>query len=164
MTFDETPEDAILACGVVAELDVPMRRQVEQTAAGFRGQDAAFARWAAGYGVIAHDPLTQTRIHDLVRALVSQGLIADAATAYSRLEAADRLANAAMWLVVHMTYARPCFGSTPRRQSRNTPLMRFSRINRSSRVPRACARSCRNKLLARACDRTTRMASSGSTA
>jgi phosphoketolase len=106
MTFDETPEDAILACGVVAELDAPMRRQVEQTAAGFRGQDAAFARWAAGYGVIAHDPLTQTRIHDLVRALVSQGLIADAATAYSRLEAADRLANAAMWLVVHMTYAR----------------------------------------------------------
>ena len=106
MTHDETPEDALLACGVVAELDAPAQRQIERTASGYRAQDPAFARWAAGYGVISHDPLTQTRIHALVRALVSEGRIADTATAYSRLEAADRLASAAMWLVVHMTYAR----------------------------------------------------------
>lgn len=104
--FDQTPEDRLLACGVVAELDAPTRRQIEHAACGYRARDPAFAHWADGYGVIAHDPLTQVRMHALVRALVSDGLIADTATAYSRLQAADRLASAAMWLVVHMTYAR----------------------------------------------------------
>src|SRR5690606_37970412 len=38
--------------------------------------------------------------------LVSQGRVPDAAFVFDVLAAADRLANAAMWLVVHMTYAQ----------------------------------------------------------
>lgn len=106
MTYDETPEEAVLACGVSDELDPPLRRQIEAVAASYRAADPAFAHWAAGYGVIVHDPLTQTRIQALVKTLVAEGLVPDAATAYRRLAAADRLASAAMWLVVHMTYAR----------------------------------------------------------
>jgi len=106
MTYDATPEEAVLACGVSSELDPPVRRQIEAAAAGCRAQDPAFAQWAAGYGVIVHDPLTQTRIHALVKTLVAEGLVPDTTTAYRRLVAADRVASAALWLVVHMTYAR----------------------------------------------------------
>jgi len=106
MTYDETPEEVVLACGVSSELDPPLQRQIEAAAGSYRAADPAFAHWAAGYGVILHDPLTQTRIHTLVKTLVAEGLVPDAATAYRRLAAADRLASAAMWLVVQMTYAR----------------------------------------------------------
>ena len=106
MTYDETPEELVLACGVNSELDPPLRRQIEASAASCRAADPAFAHWAAGYGVIVHDPLTQARIHALVKTLVAEGTVPDAGTAYRRLAAADRLACAAMWLVVHMTYAR----------------------------------------------------------
>lgn len=106
MTYDETPEEVVLACGVSSELDPPLKRQIETAAASCRAADPAFAHWAAGYGVIFHDPLTQARIHALVKTLVAEGLVPDAATAYRRLAAADRLASAAIWLVVHMTYAR----------------------------------------------------------
>jgi hypothetical protein len=106
MTFEETPEERLLACGTSSELDPPQRRQVEADAARHRAQEPLFADWAAGYGVIAHDALTQTRIHALVRTLVAQGALANMETGYRRLMAADRLASASLWLVVHMTYAR----------------------------------------------------------
>lgn len=106
MTYDEILEEGLLAYGIGSELDPPMRRRIEAAAAGYRAADPAFAQWAAGYGVIVHDPLTQTRIHALVKTLVAEGSVPDAATAYRRLAAVDRLASAAMWLVTHMTYVR----------------------------------------------------------
>lgn len=106
MTYDETPEEQILACGTCSELDPPLQRQIEAEAARRRAQDPLFAQWAAGYGVIGHDALTQTRVHALIRTLVADRVLPDAETGYRRLIATDRLASAALWLVVHMTYAK----------------------------------------------------------
>lgn len=106
MIYDETPEETVLACGTSKELDAPLRRRVEDEASLRRAREPDFAHWAAGYGAIVHDALTQVRIHALIKNLVDQGSLADAATGYRRLAAADRLASAAMWLVVHMTYAQ----------------------------------------------------------
>lgn len=106
MTFDETPEERVWACGISNELDPPMRRKVEAEAAHCRASDPAFAEWAAGYGVIVHDPLTQIRIHSLIQTLLTEGTLPDADTGYRRLMAADRVGSAGLWLVVHMTYAR----------------------------------------------------------
>lgn len=78
----------------------------DQRAARLCESDADFAHWATGHGVIAHAPLTRLRAHAMVAALVARGRLPDAATGYARLEAADRVANAGMWLVAHMTYAR----------------------------------------------------------
>lgn len=106
MTAGTTADDALLACGTVHDLDRPLRDRIEADAARHRASDTAFAEWAAGYGVIVHDPLTQTRIHSLVHALVAEGVLPDAATGYRRLHATDLLASAGLWLVAHMTYAR----------------------------------------------------------
>lgn len=72
----------------------------------YRESDPAFAQWAAGYGVIRHAPHTQLRIFELAQLLVAQGRAASAAHVYRLLSAADRVASAAMWLTVHMTYAQ----------------------------------------------------------
>jgi phosphoketolase len=61
--------------------------------------DAPFERWRAGAGVIRHRRPTQERVHALVASLGDPD-------AWELLAAADRVANAAMWLVVHQTYAR----------------------------------------------------------
>lgn len=106
MSRDEMPEEGLMAYGIGSELDPSTRGRIEAAAAGYRAADPAFAHWAAGYGVVIHDPLTQARIHALAKTLVEDGSVPDAATAYRRLAAADRLASAAMWLVAHMTYAR----------------------------------------------------------
>ena len=62
-----------------------------------------FARWAAGYGAIRHSPSTRARVRAMVRALPIR---AGAPSAWEVLHAADRIASAGMWLVVHETYAR----------------------------------------------------------
>ncbi len=82
------------------------RYRIEALAGLYRQSDAAFAAWAAGYGVISHDPLTQIRVRGMVDELVAAGAVADAAAAYRMLSAADRIASAGLWLVAHMTYAR----------------------------------------------------------
>ena len=81
------------------------RHKTNARARIYRQHDPHFAEWAKGCGVITHDPLTQVRIHDMVSLMVESGLVKAPETAYRRLAAADRIANAAMWLVVHMTYA-----------------------------------------------------------
>jgi phosphoketolase len=60
--------------------------------------DDDFERWRAGRGAIRHRRETQER----VRALGARGR----EDTWALFEAADRVANAAMWLVVHQTYAR----------------------------------------------------------
>ncbi len=93
-------------CGTAGQLGDVRRHRVEDLAAAYRQADLEFAHWAAGYGVIQHDPLTQLRVREMVEELVALGHIPDANAAWTRLAAADRLTSAGMWLVAHMTYAR----------------------------------------------------------
>ncbi|WP_066340780.1 xylulose 5-phosphate 3-epimerase [Azohydromonas lata] len=72
----------------------------------FREAEPEFARWARGFGPIAHNDLTQLRVHDLAQVLVAGGHAPDDVSVYRILWAADRIAAAGMWLTVHMTYAR----------------------------------------------------------
>lgn len=63
-------------------------------------------RWLSGHGPIAHHDETVSRIETLVPHLVAEGLVADEATLYTLLAAADRLSCMAMNVVAHMTYSR----------------------------------------------------------
>lgn len=87
-------------------METPETHRIEERAALYRHQSTAFAEWAAGYGVIRHDDLTQVRIYEMADLLHQQEKVEDTDTVYRILAAADRIASAAMWLVVHMTYAR----------------------------------------------------------
>lgn len=80
--------------------------RIRERAALYRKQSPAFARWAAGYGMIRHEDITQVRIYRMADLLRVRGLVKEVDGVYRALAAADRIANAAMWLVVHMTYAR----------------------------------------------------------
>lgn len=62
-------------------------------------------RWAEGYGVIRHSIETQARIFEMVESLKAMGIQYRDAI-FDILWAADRVASAAMWIVVHETYAR----------------------------------------------------------
>ncbi|MFE0500020.1 xylulose 5-phosphate 3-epimerase [Lysobacter soli] len=88
----------------VAGLPTHERERVGHEAASLRA-DPAFARWAAGYGVIGHDDLTQVRVHAMLEEIVRSGDLPDSSTGLVRLAAADRVASAGLWLVAHMTYA-----------------------------------------------------------
>ncbi|HUF93881.1 MAG TPA: hypothetical protein VMR23_16015, partial [Candidatus Limnocylindria bacterium] len=59
------------------------------------------AAWAAGYGAIRHTSLTQRRVRAMADSLASP--------VWEVLHAADRVASAGMWLVVHETYARSVY-------------------------------------------------------
>ncbi|GLK53478.1 MULTISPECIES: phosphoketolase family protein [Alphaproteobacteria] len=79
---------------------------VRAKAGEYRAHDKRFAEWAEGYGVISHDPLTQCRVYELANELVSLGQLPDRSAVLDLFIAADRVASAGMWLVVHMTYAK----------------------------------------------------------
>jgi phosphoketolase len=59
--------------------------------------------WALGYGVIQHHPNTQVWVKKIIDSLVQKGQ--DQKYLINLFIAADRIASAAMWLVVHETYA-----------------------------------------------------------
>jgi phosphoketolase len=80
--------------------------QARQAAARRRAEDPAFARWAKGYGVIRHTDVTQARIGDLENRLAQENIPGDGVPFFDLLHALDRVTSAAMWLVVHETYAR----------------------------------------------------------
>lgn len=86
-------------------LDVVDRRRVADRAALYRKSDTQFAAWARGLSVIEHSDLTQVRIFELADLLVRRGTVPSTAWIFETLIAADRVTSAAMWLVVHMTYA-----------------------------------------------------------
>src|SRR5437588_10818538 len=65
--------------------------------------DVDFDRWRAGAGAIRHRGETQARIQGLLATSLGRPEV------WELLQAADRLANAAMWLVVHQTYARTVY-------------------------------------------------------
>ena len=91
--------------GTVATLPPALRSRIVAEAADLRAASPAFAHWAAGHGPVVHDALTQWRLHELVERLVRAGGVSYE-DAFARCAAADRLASAGLWLVVHMTYAR----------------------------------------------------------
>lgn len=64
-----------------------------------------FNVWSQGCGQVKHQQESQERLWNLIREL-DQENICDIDTAVSLLKAADTLCNTAMWLTVHMTYAK----------------------------------------------------------
>src|SRR5690625_4339784 len=95
-----------LNCCTADQLSAAERQRILELADAHRQADPAFAHWAAGYGVIRHDPLTQLRVRQMVEELVALRRTPDAGTAWQRLAAADRVTSAGMWLVAHMTYSQ----------------------------------------------------------
>lgn len=67
---------------------------------------SSFDTWSRGYGALQHSPETQARIAGLERQLTESGTRGDGHALFDVLQAADRLCSAAMWLIVHETYAR----------------------------------------------------------
>ncbi len=63
-----------------------------------------FDHWLNGYGVIQHKIATQLSVKITIERLQARG--AKLENILALFLAADRIANAAMWLVVHMTYAK----------------------------------------------------------
>ncbi|MDO9247278.1 MAG: xylulose 5-phosphate 3-epimerase [Phenylobacterium sp.] len=63
-------------------------------------------RWKDGYGLLERQPDTVAKVEALVERLVRRGGWPDTESIYRVLAAADRLTRAAMWLIVHMSYAR----------------------------------------------------------
>jgi len=76
--------------------------RLEQHAA----DEPAFARWRAGYGPIQHHSDTQALVMAMAADLVARKLQPDVATVYALLHDLDQLTAAAMWVVIHMTYAQ----------------------------------------------------------
>ncbi len=87
------------------ELEKIDANETSKRAAECEQADPDFAKWSRGYGVIQHDDLTKVRVHNMIGEMAKSSVLPDVATGYRRLEAADRIASAGMWLVVHMTYA-----------------------------------------------------------
>lgn len=59
-------------------------------------------QWARGFGAILHTKETRNRVREIAARFEKTG---DGVPFYELLTAADRLTSAAMWLVVHDTYA-----------------------------------------------------------
>ena len=74
---------------------------IDNQANDLRQQYPIFKKWAQGFGVIKHAAQTQVTVFNEIK---HSNLSLE--TALPLLEAADRICNQAMWLVVHMTYAK----------------------------------------------------------
>jgi len=72
----------------------------------YRQHHPAANRWAAGYGCIQHSLETQDRVFAMAELLAARGMRGDGVPCFELLYAADRIASAGMWLVVHQTYAQ----------------------------------------------------------
>src|SRR3989442_7320460 len=78
-----------------------------------RRTDPTVARWAAGYGPIRHTPLTRARVRAMAERLAADRVRGDGVPLYRALHAADRIASAGMWLLVHPTDAPPVYLHRP---------------------------------------------------
>jgi len=84
-------------------------RQAEWVAV-YRRRHPAADRWATGFGMIEHTSQTQARVFALAETLAINEQTGDGLPFFDLLAAADVLTNAAMWLVVHQTYAHNVYG------------------------------------------------------
>ncbi len=91
---------------MISRIELHEEHLIAERALLYRQHDSSFADWAAGYGIIQHEDLTQVRVYEMVDLLVQRGTVKEKEEAYRILAAADKVANGAMWLVVHMTYAK----------------------------------------------------------
>ncbi|HEY7494014.1 MAG TPA: xylulose 5-phosphate 3-epimerase [Candidatus Tectomicrobia bacterium] len=80
--------------------------RMHERVALYRKYRAAANRWAAGYGPIQHTLETQDRVFAMAELLSARGVQGDGVALFELLYAADRIASAGMWLVVHQTYAQ----------------------------------------------------------
>ncbi|MCJ7521183.1 MAG: xylulose 5-phosphate 3-epimerase [Dehalococcoidia bacterium] len=78
----------------------------EERVALYRRRNPDADRWATGYGVIQHTVETQDRIFAMADVLSGWEVKGDGIPFFELLYAADRVASAAMWIVVLETYAR----------------------------------------------------------
>lgn len=78
----------------------------EEWADLYRKKNPEADRWAEGFGVIKHSVETQARVFSMAELLTSRSIHGDGVLFFDLLHAVDRVASAAMWLVVHETYAR----------------------------------------------------------
>jgi phosphoketolase len=62
--------------------------------------------WQKGYGAIKHSPKTAENIQKMLSYLAKHNIKGDGISPYKLLADADRITNAAMWLVIHQTYAK----------------------------------------------------------
>ncbi len=90
-------------------INVDDLHRIEQRAALYRSSSPEFADWASGYGVVKHSDTTQVRVFDLCQQLICEGRYSYLANILDIFNAADRLTNFAMWVVVHMTYANKVY-------------------------------------------------------
>lgn len=72
----------------------------------YRRKNPDADRWARGYGVIRHSLETQARIFAMAEHLATRGVQGDGVPIFDLLYAADRVASATMWVVVHETYTK----------------------------------------------------------
>lgn len=72
----------------------------------YAAQNPLFDTWRQGFGVIQHQPFTQSAAIHMAEQLVKQGKQPNVDAVYEHLIALDRLSSAGLWLVVHMTYAK----------------------------------------------------------
>lgn len=87
-----------------AKLDKLQR--IRDRAALYRQSSEAFAHWAAGFGKLRHDDLTQVRAWKMAQHLALARAAESPDDVYRLLAAADRLASAGLWLAAHMVYAQ----------------------------------------------------------
>src|SRR4030043_1212529 len=72
----------------------------------YRRKNPEANRWAEGYGPIRHEMETQAQIFAMAELLTVREIRGDGMPFFDILYALDRAAGAAMWIVVHETYAR----------------------------------------------------------
>lgn len=90
----------------MAHQTLPETYRTADWARQYRDRNSTANRWAAGYGMIDHDLVTQMRVFELAERLALEHGEDQRDLFFDRLYALDRIANAGMWLVVHEVYAR----------------------------------------------------------
>jgi len=83
--------------------------RIEEWGDHYRKKNPEADRWAKGYGPIQHSMETQARVFSMAEHLNVLGMRGDGVSLFDLLYALDRVASAAMWVVVHETYARAVY-------------------------------------------------------
>jgi phosphoketolase len=90
----------------MSETEKTDRIRTEEWVALYRRKHPDANRWAKGYGSIQHSLETQARIFAMADLLKIREIQGDGVPFFDLLYALDRVTSAAMWVVVHETYAR----------------------------------------------------------
>ena len=83
--------------------------RIEEWGDHYRKKNPEADRWAKGYGPIQHSMETQARVFSMAEHLNVLGMRGDGVSLFDLLYELDRVTSAAMWVVVHETYARTVY-------------------------------------------------------